>query len=74
MTKIVHYLDCRENGRSYEPDELVRLQAAYDEASDVLALDATDPRREQVALLVLTLAEANPDELAKCVIEAFRSN
>ena len=38
MTKIVQYLDCLEVSRSYEPDELARLQDAYDSARKLLEL------------------------------------
>jgi hypothetical protein len=74
MTKIVYYLDCLATSRSYEPDELARLQGAYDSARKLLDLDDTDPRRQQVALLVFTLAEkaASPDQLAAIVADAFR--
>lgn len=74
MTKIVQYLDCLETSRCYEPDELARLQDAYDSARKLLNLDDTDPRRQQVALLVLALGEKKdaPEHLAKLVVNAFR--
>lgn len=74
MTKIVLYLDCLETSRSYEPDELARLQDAYDGARKLLDLDDTDPRRQQVALLVFALAEKreSSEQLAELVANAFR--
>lgn len=74
MTKIVQYLDCLETSRSYEPDELARLQDAYDSARTLLDLDDTDPRRQQVALLVFTLAEkkVSSNQLAELVVDTFK--
>lgn len=74
MPKIIYYLDRLTPGRSYDDDELARLQVVYDRARQALAIDATDPRRETLALLIFEVAEesATPDELLSSVLALFR--
>lgn len=74
MPKIIYYLDRLTPGRFYDDDELARLQVVYDRARQALAIDATDPRRETLALLIFEVAEesANSDELLSSVLALFR--
>lgn len=68
MPKIAHYISRLSHDRHYDDQELQKLQNVYDRGRLILDIDATDPRREKLALLIFACADQTND------VEALLAN
>ena len=75
MPMIISYLNRITPSRSYDEAEIKMLQRVYDRARDELRIDATDPRRETLAILIFHVADTvdNDEKILERVVAAFRS-
>ena len=74
MPQLINYLSRLTPARFYDEAELTRLQHVYDRARQALEIDANDPRRETLAMLIFETADQiqEPEKLFQAVVSMFQ--